>query len=242
MQLATELLSAIGEVVTVDREELIDSVTAVSGSGPAYVFYMTECLAAAAEKIGLPPALAMQLARATVAGSGELMRVTGTEAATLRQNVTSPKGTTHAALQVLMADDGLEPLFEKAVKARQPTAPGNWQARCRKLSFDDFMRRLISASAPSSAVEPFPEARKPAFKLRIDFGGRDRHEKIIGPSHEILHAGNPDRPSGGRRGQFSAAPDRPLHVGSLDPGFPDHEGDVVLVAVERPVPNGGRMY
>jgi pyrroline-5-carboxylate reductase len=92
-------------------------VTAVSGSGPAYVFYMTECLAHAAEKIGLPPALAMQLARATVAGSGELMRVTGTPAATLRQNVTSPKGTTYAALQVLMAEDGLQPLFEKAVKA-----------------------------------------------------------------------------------------------------------------------------
>ena len=117
LQLATDLLSAIGEVVTVDREELIDCVTAVSGSGPAYVFYMTECLAHAAEKIGLPPALAMQLARATVAGSGELMRVTGTPAATLRQNVTSPKGTTYAALQVLMAEDGLQPLFEKAVKA-----------------------------------------------------------------------------------------------------------------------------
>ena len=117
LQLATELLSAIGEVVTVDREELIDCVTAVSGSGPAYIFYVTECLAAAAEKIGLPSALAMQLARATVAGSGELMRVTGTEAATLRQNVTSPKGTTHAALQVLMAENGLQPLFEKAVKA-----------------------------------------------------------------------------------------------------------------------------
>jgi pyrroline-5-carboxylate reductase len=117
LQLATDLLTAIGEVVTVDREELIDCVTAVSGAGPAYIFYVTECLAAAAEKIGLPPALAMQLARATVAGSGELMRVTGTEAATLRQNVTSPKGATHAALQILMAENGLQPLFEKAVKA-----------------------------------------------------------------------------------------------------------------------------
>jgi pyrroline-5-carboxylate reductase len=117
LQLAIDLLGAIGEVVTVDHEDLIDCVTAVSGSGPAYVFYMTECLAAAAEKIGIPPALAMQLARATVAGSGELMRVTGIEAATLRQNVTSPKGTTYAALQVLMADDGMGPLFEKAVKA-----------------------------------------------------------------------------------------------------------------------------
>jgi len=117
LQLARELLSAIGEVVTVDREELIDCVTAVSGSGPAYIFYVTECLAAAAEKIGLPPALAMQLARATVAGSGELMRVSGVDAGTLRQNVTSPKGTTHAALQVLMAKDGLQPLFDNAVKA-----------------------------------------------------------------------------------------------------------------------------
>ena len=67
LNLAKDLLSAIGEVVTVDREELIDSETAVSGSGPAYVFYLTECLAAAGEKVGLPPALAMQLARATVA-------------------------------------------------------------------------------------------------------------------------------------------------------------------------------
>jgi pyrroline-5-carboxylate reductase len=117
LQLANDLLGAIGEVVRVDREDLIDCVTAVSGSGPAYVFYLTECLANAAEKIGIPPALAMQLARATVAGSGELMRVTGVPAATLRQNVTSPKGTTHAALQVLMADDGMRPLFEKAVKA-----------------------------------------------------------------------------------------------------------------------------
>ena len=117
LQLATNLLGAIGEVVTVDREDLIDCVTAVSGSGPAYVFYMTECLANAAEKIGIPPALAMQLARATVAGSAELMRVSGTDAATLRKNVTSPNGTTHAALQVFMASDGMMPLFEKAVKA-----------------------------------------------------------------------------------------------------------------------------
>jgi pyrroline-5-carboxylate reductase len=115
--LAEALLSAVGEVVTVDDESLIDAATAVSGSGPAYVFYVTECLAAAGAKAGLPPDLAMKLARATVAGAGELMRVTGLPAATLRQNVTSPKGTTYAALQILMADDGLQPLFEKAVAA-----------------------------------------------------------------------------------------------------------------------------
>ena len=117
MELANTLLSSTGEVVTVENESMIDLVTAVSGSGPAYVFYLTECLANAGEKIGLPPALAMQLARATVAGSGELMRQSGIDAATLRQNVTSPKGTTYAALQVLMADDGMKPLFEKAIKA-----------------------------------------------------------------------------------------------------------------------------
>ena len=117
MQLARQLLSAVGEVVTVDDEALIDAVTAVSGSGPAYVFYLTECLAAAGEKVGLPAGLAMQLARATVAGSGELMRQSGIEAATLRHNVTSPKGTTYAALQVLMADDGMQPLFDKAIDA-----------------------------------------------------------------------------------------------------------------------------
>ena len=105
MALAEQLLSTIGEVVRVDMEEQIDWVTGVSGSGPAYVFFLTECLAAAGEKLGLSPKLAEQLARATVSG-GELMRLSGTDAATLRQNVTSPKGTTYEALQVLMAEDG----------------------------------------------------------------------------------------------------------------------------------------
>jgi pyrroline-5-carboxylate reductase len=117
LALAEQLLSTIGEVVQVDTEEQIDWVTGVSGSGPAYVFLMTECLAAAGEKLGLSPKLAEQLARATVAGSGELMWQSGIDAATLRKNVTSPKGTTYEALQVLMADDGLKPLMEKAVAA-----------------------------------------------------------------------------------------------------------------------------
>jgi pyrroline-5-carboxylate reductase len=117
LALATGLLSAIGEVVTVPDETFIDAATAVSGSGPAYVFYLTECLAAAGVSAGLPQEVAIKLARATVAGAGELMRVTGQPAETLRQNVTSPKGTTYAALQVLMADDGLDPLLRKAVDA-----------------------------------------------------------------------------------------------------------------------------
>jgi pyrroline-5-carboxylate reductase len=117
LRLAEQLLSAVGEVVTVADESLIDAATAVAGSGPAYVFLLTECLAHAGARVGLPPDLAMQLARATVAGSGELMRVSGLDAATLRKNVTSPKGTTYAALQILMAEDGMQALFDKAIEA-----------------------------------------------------------------------------------------------------------------------------
>ncbi|MEZ5818430.1 MAG: pyrroline-5-carboxylate reductase [Hyphomicrobiaceae bacterium] len=115
--LCDALLGAIGEVGWVDDEALIDPVTAVSGSGPAYVFYLTECLAAAGVKAGLAPDLAMRLARATVAGSGELMRQSELGPDQLRKNVTSPNGTTFAALQVLMAEKGLEPLMTEAVAA-----------------------------------------------------------------------------------------------------------------------------
>jgi pyrroline-5-carboxylate reductase len=115
--LAFSLLAAIGEVVDVSDEYYIDAVTAVSGSGPAYVFYLTECLAAAGQKVGLDQELAMKLARATVAGAGELMRVSGLPAETLRKNVTSPNGTTYAALQILMAEQGLGALMDKAVEA-----------------------------------------------------------------------------------------------------------------------------
>ncbi len=117
LALAKSLLSSTGEVVEVAREDMIDMVTAVSGSGPAYVFYLAECMAAAGEKIGLPPELAMKLARATVSGAGELLHQSSSDAATLRQNVTSPGGTTFAALQVLMAENGMAPLFEKAIAA-----------------------------------------------------------------------------------------------------------------------------
>ncbi len=116
-QLAIALLVSIGEVVDVKDEYYIDAATAVSGSGPAYVFLLTEYLAAAGEKVGLEPAVAMQLARATVSGAGELMRVSGIPAETLRKNVTSPHGTTHAALQILMADHGLGELMDKAIDA-----------------------------------------------------------------------------------------------------------------------------
>ena len=116
-QLCDRLLAAIGESAWVEDEALIDAVTAVSGSGPAYVFLLIEALAQAGEAQGLPPALALQLARSTVAGSGELARVSAESPAILRENVTSPGGTTRAALDVLMAPDGLEPLIARAVAA-----------------------------------------------------------------------------------------------------------------------------
>jgi pyrroline-5-carboxylate reductase len=115
--LCDRLLAAAGDVGWVDDEALIDAVTAVSGSGPAYVFLMIECLAAAGVEAGLPADLAMRLARATVAGSGELAWRSDEPAALLRQNVTSPGGTTRAALDVLMAPDGLQALMTRAVLA-----------------------------------------------------------------------------------------------------------------------------
>jgi pyrroline-5-carboxylate reductase len=115
--LASALLSAVGEVVWVEDEALIDAVTAVSGSGPAYVFLLAECLAEAGTKAGLPPHIAAQLATATVAGAGELLGRSKTEPAVLRRNVTSPNGTTEAALKVLMSDTGLQPLMTDAVAA-----------------------------------------------------------------------------------------------------------------------------
>ncbi|MCU0899735.1 MAG: pyrroline-5-carboxylate reductase [Cypionkella sp.] len=118
LDLAELLLSAVGAVVRLDGEHQMDAVTAVSGSGPAYVFHLIEALAAAGEAEGLPPPLAMHLARATVTGAGELAHRAPETAAQLRVNVTSPGGTTAAALAVLMDDGtGLPPLMRRAVKA-----------------------------------------------------------------------------------------------------------------------------
>jgi pyrroline-5-carboxylate reductase len=116
-KLADALLAAAGTVEWVDDEALMDAVTAVSGSGPAYVFLLAETLARAGAAAGLPPALAARLARETVAGSGELLHRSPEDAATLRANVTSPGGTTAAALEVLMGPDGIEQPMTRAVAA-----------------------------------------------------------------------------------------------------------------------------
>lgn len=118
IQLAEQLLSAVGRVVRLDSESQMDAVTAVSGSGPAYVFHMVEALALAGEAQGLPPALSMDLARATVVGAGALLERSEESAEQLRANVTSPGGTTAAALEVLMSEeDGLPVLMCRAVGA-----------------------------------------------------------------------------------------------------------------------------
>ncbi|WP_207461101.1 pyrroline-5-carboxylate reductase [Azospirillum sp. SYSU D00513] len=115
--LCETLLGAVGDVAWVRDESLMDAVTAVSGSGPAYVFLLAECLAKAGEASGLPADLALRLARATVSGAGELLHRSSQGADELRKAVTSPGGTTQAALNVLMDGEGLQPLLDKAVAA-----------------------------------------------------------------------------------------------------------------------------
>ncbi|MDB5577655.1 MAG: pyrroline-5-carboxylate reductase [Bradyrhizobium sp.] len=114
---ADALLRATGSVEWVDDENLMDAVTAVSGSGPAYIFLLAEELARAGVEAGLPVELATRLARETVAGSGELLHRSEETSATLRKNVTSPGGTTAAALEVLMGDGGMQQLMIRAVAA-----------------------------------------------------------------------------------------------------------------------------
>jgi pyrroline-5-carboxylate reductase len=124
--LCTELMTAVGEVAWVDDERHMDAVTAVSGSGPAYVFLLIECLERAARDVGLAPALARQLALATVSGAAAYAAVAEVEPAELRRRVTSPNGTTQAALEVLMREPGLCELIGRAVEAAA--------ARSRELS------------------------------------------------------------------------------------------------------------
>jgi len=114
---AEKLLGAAGPLVWFSEESKLDAVTAVSGSGPAYVFYLVEALAVAGMRQGLEPGQAMQLARQTVVGAAALMDADPQSVSILRENVTSPKGTTAAALAVLMAPDGLEALMDRAVLA-----------------------------------------------------------------------------------------------------------------------------
>lgn len=120
--MADALLKGVGKVEWLEDEALIDAVTAVSGSGPAYVFHMVEALSVAGMAAGLPAGLAERLARATIEGAGEMLYKSDLPPAILRQNVTSPGGTTAAALEVLMAENGLTPLMRRAVAAAKRRA------------------------------------------------------------------------------------------------------------------------
>ena len=117
IDLAKQLLQAVGSVVELPDESLMDAVTALSGSGPAYIFAMAEAMAEAGQALGLSEALAHQLARQTIAGAGALLDQSDETAAILRENVTSKGGTTAAALSVLQADEGLADLLLRAMKA-----------------------------------------------------------------------------------------------------------------------------
>lgn len=128
-KLAQTLLSAVGDLVWLDGEELLNAVTAVSGSGPAYVFLLVEALAAAAERQGLKPEIARKLARKTIEGAGALLAANPGDPADLRKSVTSPGGTTEAALKILLADGRFEALLTEAVSAA--TARGFELAKTR---------------------------------------------------------------------------------------------------------------
>lgn len=114
---AEKLMRSVGDVIWLDREESIDPVTAVSGSGPAYIFFMVEALAKAGVAVGLPPDAASKLARKMVEGAGALLAERKETAEALRRAVTSPGGTTEAALKILMSERGLEPLMRAAIEA-----------------------------------------------------------------------------------------------------------------------------
>ena len=134
-ELADALLASVGEVAWVEEEALLDPVTAVSGGGPAYVFLLAEVMEPAAIEQGLPPDLARRMARATVAGSGALLARSAEDAAALRRAVTSPKGTTERALDVLMAPEAWPALMSRAIEAataRSRELAGSRGASCRE--------------------------------------------------------------------------------------------------------------
>ena len=134
------LLEAVGEVIWIDDEALLDAVTAVSGSGPAYVFLLAECLTEAGVAEGLDPEFAARLARATIAGAGELLRRSDLSPAELRQNVTSPKGVTAVALEVLMGKDGFE-------RSPQTRGGGSRQALPRAVVVTEIRNRKSEGAA-----------------------------------------------------------------------------------------------
>ena len=155
-KLASDLLAAIGKVEWVADEALIDAVTALSGSGPAYVFLLAEAMTQAGIAAGLPADSAARLARETVAGSGELLHRSDLDAATLRQNVTSPGGTTAAALEVLMGPGGFDALLTKAIAAATRRSRELAGQRVIPKSGNRFSDKITRKQTRKPALEPAP--------------------------------------------------------------------------------------
>ena len=241
MALAEGLMSAVGQTVRLEDEAQMDAVTAVSGSGPAYVFHLIETLAAAGEAQGLKPALAMALARATVAGAGDLAEKADDSPAQLRINVTSPAGTTEAALKVLMhRATGLPALMARAVKAAADRSR-ELGVMSEPIDFADFLKVDIRVGRITRA-EAYPQAHKPAIKLWIDLGAEIGEKK--GSAQLTAHY-DPKTLLG--RQVLAVVNFPPRQIGKvmsevLVLGVPDADGGVVLLAPDRAVPEGGRMY
>jgi pyrroline-5-carboxylate reductase len=239
MRAAEALLSAVGQTVRLEREDQMDAVTGVSGSGPAYVFHLIEALTEAGLAQGLPRDLALTLARATVAGAGALAESAGDSPARLRANVTSPNGTTQAGLEVLMdADAGLMPLMIARWRP-PPTARGSLPMD--EIAFDDFLKVDIRVGTITRA-EPYPEARKPAIKLWIDFGPGLGERKS---SAQVTAHYTPDALIG--RQVLAVVNFPPRQIGRfmsevLVLGLPDAAGEIRLIGPDAPVPIGGRMH
>ncbi|WP_448205865.1 pyrroline-5-carboxylate reductase [Azospirillum sp. sgz302134] len=142
LEQAIQLLTGIGSLEWLTDEAQVDAATALSGSGPAYVFYLVECLTRAGLEVGLPPDVAERLARATVEGAGELLRVTGQSAADLRAGVTSPGGTTQAGLSTLMADGHLQSLLNATLRA----------AALRARELGGLQATTVSRNAPEASA------------------------------------------------------------------------------------------
>ena len=236
--LAEELLSAVGEVVRLEGEHQMDAVTAVSGSGPAYVFHLIETLAAAGVAEGLPQELAMQLAGRRSPGRAS-WRCGGEDPAQLRVNVTSPGGTTAAALGVLMdAETGFPPLLRRAVQAAARARSGAGQVM---ISFDDFLKVDIRVGA-SSAPNPSPRRASPRSSSGSISAPRSARRKAR-PRSPVHYT--PEALIGRQVMAVVNFPPRqigPFMSEVLVLGVPDEEGAVVLLGPDLDVPLGGRMH
>ncbi len=247
---AKKLFSPLGKVVQLKNEREIDVVTAISGSGPAYVFNFIENLIEMAEELGLSSEVSRKLAIQTVIGAGLLAESTKSTPRRLRENVTSPAGTTEAALEVLMDSKfGWKPIIKKAINAahiRSQELSGSKkverESSLNHIEVDDFTKVDIRVGEIVRA-EPYPDAKKPAFKLWINFGPELGERKS---SAQITNHYLPETLVG--RQILAVVNFGPRQIGKfvsevLVLGVPDKEDSgIILVEPEKKALVGGRMY